>query len=807
MNLTHSTQIFLQLGTTRHSPIIVGERYELAETLALKYSGEHNESLPNKPDYQTGLLSMSGYDGKDGATPLNDSNAGRSGYAWAGNTQYGASHASQSSIDLIYAHHALTDSQALNEASFSRNSNQTNYSSTSLCQPKSTYEASQSHHTVYPIRRLPDVKSFSPQQGTSGSLIHIHLRADYDLFAPPGLILSLTFASKRVAADLTRLESTGSSFEYLVLSSAPQYSETGSSAPRVQLRLQLQEESGQDAGVVDIGHFEYMVGQLQFGPPNVTRKRKMSDEDPLSSSLHNYSSYPFASSVSSAYPTSLHSVDLDSMSRRFTPYGRSQITQAYRDPSCMPTTLPSKSLMRLPTSQASDWSPSLKPLHDQCVMDSDTQSLSLSSSSHSNPILVRTTTLQQSGSSGSAPAAVSSKGFNPYMYPQKAILKIHGDLDSMTEDWTPAELDAKRRLVQFSRSQTKSTINATFTPVAPEDRQPNSICISCIWWEERQECFATSVDTIQLLEQLVALRFTVEEKNRIRRNLEGFHPETVSKGKADSEEFFKIIMGFPHPKPRNIEKDVKVFPWKILGHALKKIISKYVSRAVMLLGLVANIAQSASYSSTAGAVPTTRSSIYYQSDSADYGRLGFRSAYDSTAPSACAPTLGSQMPPYTENPPSGTLPSISSHYSASNQYTHEHPDIPRYPTPTHHQRSDSATGHESPRQYKRPRANTSLATLYSHEEAALSLGQMSRRYSEQPNKMRLPSFAESHAQTSSEPIYNTQEQVTPGMTQSRVGNCGPYDFNTYINANVADKGQVEEQKEQEAVDSGAQQSG
>jgi hypothetical protein len=36
-------------------------------------------------------------------------------------------------------------------------------------------------------------------------------------------------------------------------------------------------------------------------------------------------------------------------------------------------------------------------------------------------------------------------------------------------------------------------------------------------------------------------------------------------------------MGFPAPKPRNIEKDVKVFPWKILSHALKKIIGKYVS--------------------------------------------------------------------------------------------------------------------------------------------------------------------------------------------------------------------------------------
>jgi hypothetical protein len=36
-------------------------------------------------------------------------------------------------------------------------------------------------------------------------------------------------------------------------------------------------------------------------------------------------------------------------------------------------------------------------------------------------------------------------------------------------------------------------------------------------------------------------------------------------------------MGFPNPKPRNIEKDVKVFPWDILSSALKKIIGKYVS--------------------------------------------------------------------------------------------------------------------------------------------------------------------------------------------------------------------------------------
>ena len=164
----------------------------------------------------------------------------------------------------------------------------------------------------------------------------------------------------------------------------------------------------------------------------------------------------------------------------------------------------------------------------------------------------------------------------------------------MAEGWCGEEWDARRRLVQFTRRQNGSTIHADFKGIAPEDRPPNSITISCIWWEEKQECYVTSVDTIFLLESLVAVRFTVEEKNRIRRNLEGFRPLTVSKSKSDSEEFFKVVMGFPNPKPRNIEKDVKVFPWKILAHALKKIISKY----------------SASYSSTASAILTPATSAY-----------------------------------------------------------------------------------------------------------------------------------------------------------------------------------------------------
>ncbi|KAK9761269.1 hypothetical protein K7432_013949 [Basidiobolus ranarum] len=174
--------------------------------------------------------------------------------------------------------------------------------------------------------------------------------------------------------------------------------------------------------------------------------------------------------------------------------------------------------------------------------------------------------------------AVPMVAYNAYAsLLNKASLNLTGVIEEMTLNWTGEEKETKRRLVQFWRQHENNVIHCGFQPVAPAERGPNSIVVSCIYWEEKNDYFITSVDCIYLLESLIAVRFTVEEKNRIRRNLEGFRPLTVSKCKPESAEFFKLIMSFPNPKPRNIEKDVKVFPWKVLPYALKKIIGKYVS--------------------------------------------------------------------------------------------------------------------------------------------------------------------------------------------------------------------------------------
>jgi hypothetical protein len=197
---------------------------------------------------------------------------------------------------------------------------------------------------------------------------------------------------------------------------------------------------------------------------------------------------------------------------------------------------------------------------------------------HSQPVAPSSYMPQPHTGAANMNSSLPLGGYNPYAsLLNKANLKFTGNMDDMAINWSGDEWESHRRLVQFWRRQDGNDIHCTFAPVAPAERQPNSIVVSCIYWAEKNDCFLTSVDCIYLLESLIAVRFTVEEKNRIRRNLEGFRPITVSKCKPESAEFFKLIMSFPNPKPRNIEKDVKVFPWKVLPYALKKIISKYTA--------------------------------------------------------------------------------------------------------------------------------------------------------------------------------------------------------------------------------------
>jgi len=479
-------------------------------------------------------------------------------------------------------------------------------------QTRAPYHEPQSAFIDLRPRPVPEITSYTPSGGPQGTKIFIYLQTVDELGTPPLLTFCLMFASRRCSTELMKIDQDGPFFQYALTATVPPLASTGWHTHKVPIRVELEDAYGVEVGATEVGAFTYMDRrevQTYASPVQMPRKRKISAESAASVRIakrpstqqlrtdvpEDYGVYPYAPNQISPYSPFLQPDATGNAYAYLNPFDRSATPVTYAQRGSQQPSGPyqhrsssaSQPSMKAPSPRTPSWSPS-RPSVAQMSRSPGLAvpaavprvSAMPSPSGSANPPLIRTSTLQQSPSPANTPTGVpqSSSLFNPYaMYPNKALLLLDGDLDGMAENWTLEEWDVKRRLVQFWRSQNGSTINASFKPVAPEDRPPNSICISCIWWEEKQKFFVTSVDTIYLLESLVAVRFTVEEKNRIRRNLEGFRPLTVSKAKSDSEEFFKIIMGFPNPKPRNIEKDVKVFPWKILAHALKKIIGKYVS--------------------------------------------------------------------------------------------------------------------------------------------------------------------------------------------------------------------------------------
>jgi len=492
--------------------------------------------------------------------------------------------------------------------------------------------------------QAPEIVSYSPPRGPEGSKFSVYLQSVFDLLCTPTSTFAFVFGSAQCECIVQSLGFDQSRFQYALSVSVPPFASTGSHSFTVPVQIIMDDQGGKGPQVVQVGVFVYERG-LEPPSPSELRKRRMSSvSDEIAARP---AKKPPVKELRIKENTNNLNYSDNLSASPYSPFLRTPTTATVYPAQGQPVTSPqpynntpsaSQPMAKAPSPLVSSWSPScptpkisggspglsVTPISQPSAMPSPVKT--------ANPTLIRTSTIQQS-LVGSA-ATGQSQPFNPYaMYPSKAVLKLNGDLDSMAENWSQDERDAQRRLVQFTRHQSGSTIHTDFKPVAPGDRLPNSICISCIYWAGKKECFVTSVDTIYLLESLVGVRFTVEEKNRIRRNLEGFRPLTVSKSKPESEDFFKVIMGFPNPKPRNIEKDVKVFPWKILAHALKKIIGKY----------------SASYSSTAGALPTPLSSNYTSAGTSD-ASTEFHTASPRSASDSTPSTYGSSLAPAGRSP-------------------------------------------------------------------------------------------------------------------------------------------------------------
>lgn len=579
----------------------------------------------------------------------------------------------------------------------------------------------------------PEVTSYVPSRGPGGTKLFVYITSLYELMTTNEPVFFLMFGQRKYRASLTKMTQQGGVCQYTVAAETPQFAATGWSSSQVPVSMFMESGDGDIIAKVEVGNFTYVEGGMSAGSTSMegSRKRKISTESAelmkspakrVSSQQirpkEEYGTYGYTSTDGSGYSPYLQPGS--SYGNLAAQYSRS--TGSYQGQSSARnlgfTFSNSSTASPIIKAQSPQWNPGYSNVGSNLARSPGVPSNATSSrpaltslpspASVANPPLIRTSTLQQTPSPASTPHG--GQQFNAYaLYPNKAKLEINGDLDSMAQTWSADEWEAKRRLVCFQRTQSGSTINTSFKPVSVDDRPPNSICISCIYWEEKEECFVTSVDTIYLLEQLVAARFTVEEKNRIRRNLEGFRPLTVSKGKQDSEEFFKVIMAFPNPKPRNIEKDVKVFHWKDLSSALKKIIGKYVSFFLSSFRYISDDRQSASPSSTlppAPALLTPVSSTGYAATEAagvsyvsDHHAVSPRSISGSTASTAYSsiparvhsPHNPKSMTTLQSGPPDLRVSVPHPHESSSHWQGNQH----HMPTPQ--QQYQQQLGHQSAR--------------------------------------------------------------------------------------------------------------
>ena len=163
----------------------------------------------------------------------------------------------------------------------------------------------------------------------------------------------------------------------------------------------------------------------------------------------------------------------------------------------------------------------------------------------------------------------------------KVLLDYETDLAGLGKNLSIEEKRRRRRLIKFYCERTGNTIHISSTPISEDhykdESQSPGVIISCIWREDVRETCFTSCDLIRLLEYLVQDRFHADERSRVRRNVEHLRPVTVSKTRMSR--LFSTIMNLPSPKPRNIEKDVKIFKWDRLADTLNSAISKYVRLA------------------------------------------------------------------------------------------------------------------------------------------------------------------------------------------------------------------------------------
>ncbi|KAJ3223107.1 hypothetical protein HK099_001508 [Clydaea vesicula] len=159
---------------------------------------------------------------------------------------------------------------------------------------------------------------------------------------------------------------------------------------------------------------------------------------------------------------------------------------------------------------------------------------------------------------------------------QTAIkFKSMDSFESMMKKWSTLETESDRKIVKIDIEYDKkifltcSTIQYPYNTGHDEDDDDSlsTECnsnhddykvVSCIYLKELDDYFITSPDLIHLFEKIIKKTISFENKNRMRRVLEVFKPITIKK-KPEGNSNFNTIMKLNFPKPRKVEKDIKIY--------------------------------------------------------------------------------------------------------------------------------------------------------------------------------------------------------------------------------------------------------
>lgn len=139
--------------------------------------------------------------------------------------------------------------------------------------------------------------------------------------------------------------------------------------------------------------------------------------------------------------------------------------------------------------------------------------------------------------------------------------------------WTRQEKESGRRVIKFlvSHRSQELCIRPSIHTKQGSDSDCSDHLVSCIFYPEKHQYVITTVDIIRLLSYVADAKFSISDKNRIRRNLQVFKPATVLR----SSSFFRRVMEYSNPPARSIEKKFKVLEFELVYSVLRKIVPKY----------------------------------------------------------------------------------------------------------------------------------------------------------------------------------------------------------------------------------------